>query len=151
LVVGLALATTIFFGSGAATSPLGAQAVSRPPVAIGDQIAGSFGDATGHSAQSHLVYAVNSRVWWLFTLTSTADSEGGTNHVVKTFRSSCPDLATATCIAVADSPAAAAASANAFMEGGFALGIAYLGYIPIDYIHAGMSMAFDGQEGRTGK
>ncbi|PYR88816.1 MAG: hypothetical protein DMF84_26875 [Acidobacteria bacterium] len=150
LVVGLALATTIFFGSGAATSPLGAQAVSRPPVAIGDQIAGSFGDATGHSAQSHLVYAVNSRVWWLFTLTSTADSEGGTNHVVKTFRSSGPDLATATWIAGADSPAAAAASPNAFMGGGRALGVAYLDNSPVDVIHADISMAFDGQDGRTG-
>ena len=41
------------------------------PVTVGSRIAGTFSDATGHSAQSHLVYAANSGVWWLFTLTST--------------------------------------------------------------------------------
>src|SRR5262245_9025211 len=61
------------------------------PVTVGTQIAGSFGDATGHSSQSHLVYAVNARVWWLFTLTSANDSVGGTNHVVKAYVSSGPD------------------------------------------------------------
>src|SRR6185436_16928329 len=40
------------------------------PVRVGAQAAGSFADATGHSGQSHLVYAANAGVWWLFTLTS---------------------------------------------------------------------------------
>ncbi len=126
------------------------QASGPAPMTVGSQIAGTFGDATGHSAQSHLVYAANSRVWWLFTLTSAADSEGGSNHVVKSFRSSGPDLATATWIAGADSPAVPAGSPNQFMGGGRSLGIAYLDNSPLDVIHADISMAFDGQDGRTG-
>ena len=43
------------------------------PVKIGNQIAGTFSDATGHSGQSHLVYAPNASVWWLFTLSSAND------------------------------------------------------------------------------
>src|SRR5262245_8103827 len=120
------------------------------PVTIGNQIAGSFGDATGHSAQSHLVYAVNSRVWWLFTLTSANDSSGGANHVVKAYVSSGPDLTTATWAAAADSPGAAAGSPNAALRGGRSLGVAYLNNSPTDVIHADISMAFDGQNGRTG-
>ena len=76
------------------------------PVAVGALAAGSFGDASGHSAQSHLVYAANAGVWWLFTLTSSADSVGGPNHIVKAYRSSSPDLATATWTAATDSPGA---------------------------------------------
>src|SRR6185503_15090902 len=126
------------------------QVVPAGPVTIGDHVAGSFADATGHSAQSHLVYAVNSRTWWLFTLTSTADAQGGSNHVVKAFRSSGPDLATATWIAAADSPPAVAASTNGLLGGGRSLGIAYVNNTPADVIHADISMAFDGQDGRTG-
>jgi hypothetical protein len=70
--------------------------------------------------------------------------------VVKAFRSSGPDLATATWIAAADSPPAAAASVNSFLGGGRSLGIAYLNNGPVDVIHADISMAFDGQDGRTG-
>ncbi|HMF97418.1 MAG TPA: PASTA domain-containing protein, partial [Vicinamibacterales bacterium] len=120
------------------------------PVTIGNQIAGTFGDATGHSAQSHLVYAVNSHLWWLFTLTSANDSNGGTNHVVKAYVSSGPDLTTATWSAAADSPTAAAGSPNGALRGGRSLGVAYLNNSPTDVIHADISMAFDGQNGRTG-
>jgi len=136
--------------SRAATSSLGVQTIARIPVTLGNQIAGTFDDATGHSAQSHLVYAVNSRVWWLFTLTSDADSEGGSNHIVKAFRSSGPDLATATWVAASDIPPAAAGGPNQSMGGGRALGVAYVNNSPVDVIHADISMAFDGQDGRTG-
>src|SRR5690348_5523265 len=57
-----------------------ASATSASPITIGNQVAGSFIDATGNPAQSHLVFAVNSNVWWLFTLTSNADGPGYTNH-----------------------------------------------------------------------
>jgi hypothetical protein len=130
--------------------PVAIQASAALPVQIGDFVAGTFRDATGHSAQSHLVYATNSRVWWLFTLTSNADTEGSSTHVIKSFRSSGPDLATATWTAGADSPALPAGSPNQSLGGGRSLGIAYLNNNPTDVIHADVSMAFDGQDGRTG-
>src|SRR3954468_14892793 len=119
-------------------------------VTIGTKIAGSFGDATGHSAQSHLVYAANSKVWWLFTLTSAADAQGGSNHIVKAYHSSGPVLTTATWVAAADSPGAASGSPNGSLAGGRSLGVAYVNNSPVDVIHADISMAFDGQDGRTG-
>ena len=144
------LALLLAFGLGLILPAAALQVVPASPVTIGDHVAGSFADATGHSAQSHVVYAINSRTWWFFTLTSTADAQGGSNQVVKAFRSSGPDLATATWIAAADSPPAVAASTNAFLGGGRSLGIAYLNNSPSDVIHADISMAFDGQDGRTG-
>jgi len=144
------LALLLALGLGLIVSAAARQVVTVGPVTIGDHVAGSFADATGHSAQSHLVYAVNSRTWWLFTLTSTGDAQGGSNHVVKAFRSSGPDLATATWIAAADSPPALAASTNGLLGGGRSLGIAYVNNSPADVIHADISMAFDGQDGRTG-
>jgi len=36
-------------------------AAATQPIKIGSQIAGSFADATGHSGQSHFVYAANGR------------------------------------------------------------------------------------------
>src|SRR4051812_12591058 len=86
---------------------IGEHPIIAAPTAVGVQIAGTFADASGHSAQSHLVYAANAGVWWLFTLTSAADSIGGSNHIVKAYRSSTSDLATATWIAAGDSPGAA--------------------------------------------
>src|SRR4051812_7432711 len=127
-----------------------AAGAAATPVTIGTQIAGSFGDATGHSAQSHLVYAANSKVWWLFTLTSAADAQGGSNHIVKAYHSSGPDLTTATWVAAADSPGAASGSPNGSLAGGRSLGVAYVNNSPVDVIHADISMAFDGQDGRTG-
>jgi Bacterial Ig domain/PASTA domain len=158
-IIGLALVTASAviapptIGAGrpdAVGQPAAVQVSAASPVPIGDLLAGTFKDATGHSAQSHLVYAANSRVWWLFTLTSNADTQGGSTHVVKSFRSSGPDLTTATWTAGADSPALAAGSPNQSLGGGRSLGIAYLNNNPTDVIHADVSMAFDGQDGRTG-
>jgi hypothetical protein len=127
---------------------------SPAPMAIGSRIAGTFADATGHSAQSHLVHAANSRVWWLFTLTSAADSRGGSNHVVKAYRSSGSNLATATWTPAADSPRVpASASVNCgscYMGGGRALGVAYINNAPTDAVHAEIAMASDGLNGLTG-
>jgi len=123
------------------------------PVRVGAQAAGSFADATGHSGQSHLVYAANAGVWWLFTLTSSADSAGGANHLVKAYRSSGADLATASWIAAGDSPGASVSAGfapNGFMGGGRALGIVYINNAPADIIHAEVAMAADGQDGISG-
>ncbi len=49
-----------------------------------------------------------------------------------------------------DSPAVPAGSPNQSLGGGRSLGIAYLNNSPVDVIHADISMAFDGQDGRTG-
>ena len=136
-------------GSGAAAAGAGATQSLATPVTVGSQSAGSFDDATGHSAQSHLVYAANSKVWWLFTLTSAGDAQGGSNHIVKAFHSSGPDLTVATWIAAADSPGAASGSPNGSLAGGRSLGIAYVNNAPVDVVHADISMAFDGQDGRT--
>ena len=139
--------------SGFAHSATEQQTGTTTPVVIGAQIAGTFADASGHSGQSHLFYAVNAGVWWLLTLTSSADSQGGANHLVKAYYSSGPDLATATWTAAANSPGAATAqSANCsscFMGGGRALGVAYLNNAPTDVVHAEVAMAFDGQNGLT--
>jgi hypothetical protein len=124
-----------------------------PPVRIGTQAAGSFADATGHSGQSHLVYAANSGVWWLFTLTSAADSAGGANHIVKAYRSSGSDLATAVWTAATDSPGASVSAGfapNGFMGGGRALGVVYVNNAPADIVHAEVAIAADGQDGITG-
>jgi Big-like domain-containing protein len=122
------------------------------PARIGTQAAGSFADATGHSGQSHLVYAANSGVWWLF-MTSSADSPGGANHVVKAYRSSGPDLATAAWNAATDSPGASVSAGfapNGFMGGGRALGVVYVNNAPADIVHAEVAIAADGQDGITG-
>ena len=126
--------------------------LGQGPTTIGSQIAGTFGDATGHSAQSHLIYAANSGVWWLFTLTSGSDSQGGSNHIVKTYHSSGPDLNTATWTQAADSPGAAVSQNNsiASMGSGRALSVAYINNAPIDVIHAEIAMAADGGDGTTG-
>jgi hypothetical protein len=64
------------------------------PAKIGTTIAGTFSDATGHSGQSHLVFAPNAAVWWLFTLSSAHDRVG--DRTVQSYVSSGADLATAT-------------------------------------------------------
>jgi hypothetical protein len=124
------------------------------PIVIGRQIAGTLSDATGHSAQSHLIYAANAGVWWLFTLTSAADSVGGSNHSVKAYRSSGSDLATATWTAATGSPgASSAASVNCgkcFMGDGRALSVAYVNNAPTDAVHVELALAADGQNGLTG-
>jgi Big-like domain-containing protein len=132
---------------------LQADPAPAPPARVGTQAAGSFADATGHSGQSHLVYAANAGVWWLFTLTSSADSAGGANHIVKAYRSSGAQLATAVWTAAADSPGASVSAGfapNGFMGGGRALGVVYVNNAPADIIHAEVAMAADGQDGITG-
>ena len=123
------------------------------PVVIGTQIAGTYGDASGHSGQSHLFYAENAQVWWLLTLTSSGDTPGGANHLVKAYVSSGPDLATATWTAAANSPGATTAQSgncsNCVMASGQALGVAYVNNAPTDAVHAEIAMAFDGQDGIT--
>ena len=142
-----------FDPSGFAEGGSAQQTVTATPVVIGNQIAGTFADASGHSGQSHLFYAVNAGVWWLLTLTSSADSQGGTNHLVKAYYSSGPDLATATWTAAANSPGAAAGRSvncpSCFMGAGRALGVAYINNAPTDAVHAEVAMAFDGQNGLT--
>jgi len=130
------------------------QSSAPAPAFVGTQVPGAFADASGHSAQSHLFYAANAGVWWVLTLSSFADSTGGSNHVIKAFHSSGPDLATATWIAAADSPGAAASASincpNCSMGSGRALGVAYVNNAPVDAVHAEIAMAFDGQDGLTG-
>src|SRR5262249_15139931 len=72
------------------------------PVKIGTAISGTFNDATGHSGQSHLVFAPSAGVWWFFTLSSAHDSTN--DHTVQAWVSSGPDLATATWTAKTASP-----------------------------------------------
>ena len=132
---------------------LGEVPMRAAPVAVGALAAGSFGDASGHSAQSHLVYASNAGVWWLFTLTSSADSVGGPTHIVKAYRSSSSDLATAMWTAATDSPGATTSvtsgCVSCFMGGGRALGVAYMNVGGADVIHAEVALAADGQDGLT--
>src|SRR4029079_12808939 len=64
------------------------------PVKIGAQIGGARRDQAGHSGQSHLVYAPNSGIWWLFTLSSAHDAFG--DQTVQAYRSNGPDLSTPT-------------------------------------------------------
>ena len=143
----VALRVLCCIGVAAGTAPNTAQ--STTPVQAGDQIAGTFGDASGHSGQSHLVYAANARVWWLFTLTSAADTHGGTTHLVKAYHSSGADLATSTWAAAEDSPSPSACG-GCFMGSGRALGVAYINNAPTDVIHAEIAMASDGANGLTG-
>jgi Bacterial Ig domain len=150
-----ALCVTSTLGVHGVGTALNVSAAATQPIKIGSQIAGSFADATGHSGQSHLVYAANAGVWWLFTLTSAADSSGGSNHIVKAYRSSGSDLATASWTAATDSPGAAANGGGAYapsgsMGGGRALGVVYVNNAPTDVIHAEVALAWDGQDGVQG-
>jgi Big-like domain-containing protein/fibronectin type III domain protein len=134
-------------------SVMGGVPATAAPAPAGAQVAGVFSDASGHSAQSHLVYAANSGVWWLFTLSSAADSTGGSNHIIKAFRSSSSDLATATWIPASDSPGASTTSStncvSCSMGGGRALGVVYLNVGGADVVHAEVAMAANGQNGLT--
>jgi beta-lactam-binding protein with PASTA domain len=129
--------------------PAGIEATAAP-VVIGTQSAGSFADATGHSGQSHLVYAANAGVWWLFTLPSATNPDG-TRHHVKAYRSTGSDLATTTWTPVGQSPeVATGASSNCgscFMGGGRALSVAYVNNAPTDVVHVEVAMAADGANG----
>jgi len=100
--------------------------VDPPPVKIGATAAGNWVDATGHSGQSHLVFAANVGVWWLFTLSSAHDSFS--DHTVRSYVSSGPILATATWTEASPSPhlANAGGATNVVFAGGRSLGVLLL-------------------------
>lgn len=90
-------------------------------VIVGTTISGTYADGPGLTMQSHLIYAVNAQVWWLFTVTSASDAIGNPGtHIVKAYVSSSYDLATSTWTAKTDSPNFDASSTNtdAILEGG---------------------------------
>ena len=120
------------------------------PVKIGNLIAGTFNDATGHSGQSHLVYAPNAGVWWLFTLSSAHDALG--DRTVQSYVSSGPDLATATWTAKAVSPTLGNVNGatSSVLAGGRSLGVAVRSIGGTDYAHVFVSSAFDGQTSSNG-
>ena len=127
-----------------------AEVISAAPATVGSSIAGTFNDATGHSAQSHLVYAPNAGVWWLFTLSSAHDSFG--DHTVRSYFSNGPNLTTATWTAAAPSPhlANAGFASDSVFAGGRSLGAAVLSIAGADYAHVFASAAFDGQVSSNG-
>ena len=127
-----------------------AEVISAAPAKVGSSIAGTFNDATGHSAQSHLVYAPNAGVWWLFTLSSAHDSFG--DHTVRSYFSNGPNLTTATWTAAAPSPhlANAGFASDSVFAGGRSLGAAVLSIAGADYAHVFASAAFDGQVSSNG-
>src|SRR4029079_2587830 len=120
------------------------------PVKIGTQIGGAWKDQTGHSGQSHLVYAPNSGIWWLFTLSSAHDAFG--DQTVQAYRSSGSDLSTATWTQAATSPnmAMAGGATNSLMAGGRSLGVALRTIGTNDYVHIFVSAAVDGQVSSNG-
>jgi len=123
---------------------------SPTPAKVGSLIAGTFNDATGHSAQSHLVYAPNAGVWWLFTLSSAHDSLG--DHTVRSYYSSGPNLTATTWTAAAPSPhlANVGGATDSVFAGGRSLGAAVLNIGGIDYAHVFASTAYDGQTSSNG-
>jgi len=120
------------------------------PVKIGTTIGGTFSDATGHSGQSHLVFAPNANVWWLFTLSSAHDTLG--DRTVQSYVSSGPDLATATWSAKAVSPTLTnvGGATSSVLAGGRSLGVAVRSIGGVDYAHVFVSAAFDGQTSSNG-
>ena len=125
-------------------------AAGPAPVKVGNAIAGTFADATGHSGQSHLVYAPNAGVWWLFTLSSAHDALG--DRTVQSYVSSGPDLATATWSAKAVSPTLGNVNGatSSVLAGGRSLGVAVRSVGGVDYAHVFVSSAFDGQTSSNG-
>ena len=125
-------------------------AAGATPARIGTTIAGTFNDATGHSGQSHLVFAPNASVWWLFTLSSNNDALG--NRTVQTYVSSGPDLATATWSVKTASPTLGnvGGATSSVLAGGRSLGVAVRSIASVDYAHVFISSAFDGQTSSNG-
>jgi hypothetical protein len=134
----------------AASAPLTAALVDPLPVTIGTLAAGSFVDATGHSVQSHLVFAPNAGVWWLFTLSSAHDAIG--DRTVRSYVSSGPTLATATWTEGPPSPTLgnAGGATSSRLAGGRSLGVALIAIGGVDYVHVFVSAAFDGQTASNG-
>jgi hypothetical protein len=130
------------------TAPAGG--ATPTPVKIGSNISGTFNDATGHSGQSHLVFAPNANVWWLFTLTSVHDALN--DRTVQAYVSSGPDLATATWTPAASSPTLgnAGGATNSLFAGGRSMSVALRTIGTTDYVHVFASAAFDGQVSSNG-
>src|SRR4051812_26796375 len=120
------------------------------PVKIGTAISGSFNDATGHSGQSHLVFAPNANVWWLFTLTSAHDALN--DRTVQAYVSSGPDLGTATWTAAASSPTLGNVNGatSSLFAGGRSMAVALRSVGTTDFAHVFASAAFDGQASSNG-
>jgi Big-like domain-containing protein len=125
-------------------------AAGATPAKIGTTIAGTFNDATGHSGQSHMAFAPNANVWWMFTLSSTSDALG--NRRVQTYASSGPDLATATWSLKTASPTLGnvGGATSSVLAGGRSLGVAVRSISGVDYAHVFISAAFDGQTSSNG-
>jgi hypothetical protein len=145
-------ADTANFTTATATVPItviiGTAAPS--PIKVGTTIAGTFNDATGHSGQSHLVYAPNAGVWWLFTLSSEHDTIG--DRTVQSYVSNGPNLATASWTAQTVSPTLPNANfaTDSKLAGGRSLGVALRSIGGADYAHVFASAAFDGQTSSNG-
>ena len=120
------------------------------PVKVGANISGTFNDATGHSGQSHLVFAPNANVWWLFTLTSAHDSLN--DRTVQAYVSSGPNLATATWTAAAPSPTLgnAGGATDSIFAGGRSMAAAIRTIGATDFVHIFASAAFNGQASSNG-
>src|SRR6185436_13867908 len=151
LLLVLLVSLAFHWGPDAAGTVSAAQdLISAAPATVGTLIAGTFNDATGHSAQSHLVYAANAGVWWLFTLSSDHDSFG--DHTVRSYYSNGPNLAAATWTAAAASPhlSNAGFATDSVFAGGRSLGAAVVTIAGVDYAHLFASAAFDGQVSSNG-
>lgn len=102
-------------------------------VKIGTTIAGTYQDGPGHINQSHLIYAANAGIWWLFTTNSVADVAGNPGtHTLDAYYSSSSDLMTATWTKATSSPNLNAASSgvstvfNGGIGGGRSMGCCYV-------------------------
>jgi hypothetical protein len=100
---------------------------------IGTTISGTFADGTGHVNQSHLIYAENAQVWWLFVISSANDLFGNPGtHVIDAYFSSTSNLNSATWTKSTSSPnfdASTSGSNTTFDSGnggGRSLGCAYV-------------------------
>jgi hypothetical protein len=116
-----------------------------PPTQVTGFTSGAWADASGNPHQSHLVYAVNSGVWWACTLTSVSNTRG--NHLVKCYVSSTADLATATWTAASSVTFGGDTAPNQTLGSGRSLGMLYWQNGTTDVIHLRLSISYDGQEG----
>lgn len=107
---------------------------------------GTYADGTGHSCQSHLIYAANAGVWWYFTITSASDTAGNPGtHTIKSYFSSSKDLTNSTWTASTSSPNldGDSGSVTAAFRNGRSLGVLYInnaGGANKDIIHISASM-----------
>ncbi len=72
---------------------------------IGTTIFGTYANGPGTPNQGHLVFAVNAKRWWFFTVTNTSDTSGNPGtHTIKCYYSDRVDLSTAVWTAGTSSP-----------------------------------------------